>query len=198
MTLDEMKSNWNQDQHAGTYDQQSIAKVIKTRVRKHTGESFKYFWASLTLQILVYSLLSHVIVKNFGDTMITIPGILGILLFIPFTFVLMKKFKSMARTSPTEASMNIYVSRQHELLGSFYTFKKRYEMILVPLATLIGTFVTFELYVPGGIRAYPKGAMITFFISLASCILAIQAENKKSFEQPLSKLRAIMNDLNEN
>jgi hypothetical protein len=193
MTLDEMKSEWNQQTSNESYDEEALKKVIKTRVRKNTSDAFKYFWASFALQILVYSLLSHVIVKNWGNGLIMIPAIAGILLFIPFTIVLMKKFKSMAKN--TETSINNYVKRHHELLESFYKFKKRYELVLIPLATLIGTFVTFELYVPGGIWMYPKGAMITFFIALASCVLAIRAENKKSFDIPLSKLNEVLNDL---
>jgi len=140
----------------------------------------------------VYALLSHVVVKYWGD-LAMIVSVLGILLYIPFTIVFMSKYKSMA-IAP--GSINTVISRRVELLESFSRFKRRYELVLIPLATLIGTFVTFEIWVPGSIWAYPKGAMITFFLSLASCIIAIREENKKSFDIPLSKLKMILDDLN--
>jgi hypothetical protein len=174
-----------------TLDEQSFNKIVKARARKNMYTSFQYFWASLALQILVYALLTHVVVRYWGD-LAMIASLAGILLYIPFTFVFMKKFKSMAIA---EGSMSTFVLRQFELLESFYRFKKRYELVLIPLATFIGTFVAFDLWVPGGIWAYPKGAAITFFVSLASCIIAIQAENKKSFDVPLSKLKMILDDL---
>jgi hypothetical protein len=173
-------------------DEQSFNKIAKARVRKNMSESFRYFWASLALQILVYALLMHVVVRYWGD-LAMIASLVGICLYIPFTVVFMKKFKSMAMAA---GSVSTFISQQFELLESFYRFKKRYELVLVPLATLIGTFVVFDIWVPGGIWAYPKGALITFFISLVSCIIAIQAENKKSFDKPLSKLKMILDDLN--
>ena len=107
--------------------EESFKKMIRARARKHTNESFKYFWASFALQILVYALLSHVIVKNWGDILIMLPAGFGILLFVPFTVVLMNKFKSM--TVNSETSISAYVRRQHELLYAFYKFKRRFSAI---------------------------------------------------------------------
>jgi hypothetical protein len=168
--------------------------MIKTRSRKHTSEVFQYFWASFGLQILVYALLGHVVIRYWGEPGM-IASVLGILFYIPFTVVFIKKYKSMA-VAP--GPIHAVVSRRIELLQSFFTFKKRYELFLIPIATFIGTFVSFELWVPGGVWAFPKGAVITFLIALASCIVAIREENKKSFDIPLSKLRLILQDLNAN
>lgn len=166
-------------------------KIIKSRTKQHTSEVFKYFWASFAMQILVYAMLGHVVVKYWGE-LAMIVSLFGVLLYIPFTIVFMKKYKGMA-VAP--GPINSVVSKRLELLQSFYTFKKRYELILIPMATFVGTFVAFEIWVPGSIWAFPQGAMITFFITLASCIIAIREENKKSFDIPLSKLKQILDDL---
>ena len=166
--------------------QDQFNKIIKHKAREHTSEAFKYFWASLTLQIIVYAMLSHVIVKYWGDAVMLAASI-GILLYIPFTIVFMKKFKGMA---VAQGPMNTYVSKQYELLESFYKFKKRYELVLIPLVTLIGTFITFELYFRN-----IEVAAVAFFITLITCIIAIREENKKSFDIPLSKLREVLDDL---
>jgi hypothetical protein len=169
--------------------QNEFDNIVKKRAKQHAGEAFQYFWASFVLQLLVYALLSHVFIKNFGNGLIMIPAVTGILLYIPFTVVFMKKYKNMAIASGSIAAV---VSKRVELLESFYRFKRRYELMLIPVACLAGTFITFQLYVPG---VCVKAEIITFLISLASCIIAIRAENKKSFDIPLSKLRVILNDL---
>jgi hypothetical protein len=203
LTLDELKKKWDKDQNAisgpSTYDQVSLEKIFSARVKKHMRAAMQYFWASFALQILVYALLSHVIVKFWYDTETVLYGVGGVLLFLPFTIMLMKKFKRMAMARPGEGShtgtaLENYVLEQHDLLSGFYRFKKRYELILIPLSSAIGVVLTFKLYVPGGVYEYPTGATLTFIITILSCALAIRSENKKSFEQPLRQLREILDE----
>ena len=159
--------------------------------------AMRYFWASFTLQIIVYALLSHVIVKYWSDTEVLGLSILGILLFLPFTIMLINKFKSIARiklSNITETFMHQYVLRHYQLLLSFYRFKKRYELLLIPLSSEIGIIVSFKLFVPGGIYEHTTGAAITFIFTLISCALAIHSENNKSFKQPLQQLQDILEE----
>jgi len=200
-TLEELKKEWEAKGSATSrqqpYDEKSFGKIIKARVKKQTNTSMKYFWASFALQIVVYGLLSHVIVKYWSDTNMVIIGLTGILLYVPFTIVLMRKFKGMAVTrlmDQTDASLQQYVSKHHDLLQSFYRFKKRYEFFLIPLSSIIGVWLVFKLYVPGGVAAYPSGAVITFGITIISCVIAIWSENKKSFEEPLSQLQQVLDE----
>ncbi|MEO7990031.1 MAG: hypothetical protein ABI663_10845 [Chryseolinea sp.] len=197
-TLDELKKQWsNALIEPGMYTEVSLKKIIKSRVNNHLKTSMQYFWASFALQILVYALLSHVIIKYLNDLTIVGPGVFGILLFIPFTITLMKKFKRMATSHLHEAnatSINDYISKQRELLESFFTFKKRYETILIPLSAAVGVLLTFNLYVPGGASAHVIGVLLTYVLTLISCYLAIRSENKKSFVQPLKQLDSILNE----
>jgi len=197
MTLDEMKSNWKKENDKGSYDESTIQKIVKTRVRKHTNTAFKYFWAAFVLQLMVYSMLTHVIVKYWYEPMATMPALIGIAAFGPFTVMMMRRFKGVALLNSGDGPVSLYIARRRELLEGFYRFKRRYELVLVPLATFIGTFLVFELYVPGGVWAFPKGALITFFVSLASCIIAIQAEYRRNFEEPLLHLKMILDELSE-
>jgi hypothetical protein len=110
----------------------------------------------------------------------------------------MQKFKRMAVTrfedGNSGASIQRYVETQHTLLNTFYQFKKRYEVVLVPFATAIGTFLTFKLYVPGGVMAYLSAALTIFSVSLVACAIAVIRENRKNFEQPLRDLRQIIEE----
>lgn len=203
ITLEELKTKWTEKESAApaqpAYDPASLEKIMKHRVHRHTKTSFQYFWASFALQVLVYSLLSHVIVKYWQDTTIVGYAIAGVLLFLPFTIMLMRKFKGLASTKLSAPGNEIntlynYVLHQQTQLRSFYNFKRWYELILTPLSAATGIVLTFLLYVPGGVEAHWTGAIITFVVTLLSCIVAIRSENKKSFEEPIGQLQLILDE----
>ena len=199
-TFENIKKIWDENQHAGlqnpVYDQETFRKIVIARTKRNINKSMQYFWAAFVLQLLVYGLLSNVIVKHWSDQQTLLFSVLGIALFIPFTVVLMKKFKQMAITKPGNGRTSLYnyVFSQQTLLRSFYRFKRRYELLLVPVSTAIGVFLTFKLWVPGGVMAYPGGALIAFAITIASCAAAIYSENRKNFRKPLENLRQLMKE----
>lgn len=199
--LDECKKQWVEKKNDFTprdpYDEATLNTIIKSRIKKQNKVVMQYFWASFALQILVYALLCHVIVKYWSDTLIVLTSLAGILIFIPFTTVMMKKFKrlAMAKIQGTSIqSIHDYVNSRRELLSSFFTFKKRYEWVLIPLSSAIGVWITFEIFVPGGVQAFTTGALITYALTLISCYWAIRSENKKSFIQPLNQLKEILDE----
>ena len=206
LTIDQLKQSWGQAQAAnpstGSFNKDSFEKIVRSRVRKHTNTAMQYFWASFVLQIIVYALLSHVIVRNWQDSDVLYPAIGGFLLFLPFTFILMKKFKAIAITKPKvqssvkadENSLHHYIARRRNLLDSFYRFKKWYELILIPLASAIGVFITFKLYIPGGVQEHQAGSIIAFTLTLASCAWAIRAEDRKNFREPIEQLDRILEE----
>ena len=201
--LDELKKTWGEKQSSmpdpPAHDHQSLEKIIRSRVKKNMNAAFKYFWLSFTLLVLVYSLLSHVIIKYWGDRQIFYLSIAGVLLFLPFTIMLMQKFKKLATTKisiqeHSGASLHDFVFRQQTLLRNFYRFKKWYELFLMPLSSAIGIIITFKLYVPGGVVEHWVTAIIIFIITLISCMAAIHAENKKSFRKPIRQLQNILEE----
>ena len=205
-TFEDLKKKWDENQDSASasaaYDQPALEKIFRSRIKKHTGKVMQYFRASFLLQVLVYALLGTVMVKYGSDTETLLYSIAGILLFLPFTFMLVTKCKAMAMIRPggestdAKAGASLYhsVLRQHDLLQSFYAFKKRYELILVPLSSAIGIFLTFKLFIPGGAAQYQEAATGIFTITLISCFAAIYTENKKSFEQPLHQLREVLGE----
>lgn len=200
-TLEELKKTWDINQSCFSipqpYNQQSFEKTIDTRVKKHMNAAMHYFWASFTLQMIVYALLCHVMVKYWSDTESLAYSVAGVILNIPFTYMLLKKFKTIARLKPTDSmgtSLHQYVLSHYTLLNSFYRFKKLYEWMLIPLSSAIGVMLVFKLYVPGGVYEHPTGAAITFVFTILSCVWAIISENKIRFIQPLQHLQGILEE----
>src|SRR6185437_14509439 len=171
-TLEELKVKWEQNEkepYSSAYSHTAFDKLINDRIKKETRKSFQYFWAAFTLQIIVYALLCHVIAKYWHQTEIVYFALGGICLYIPFTAVLLGKFKKLATeklsvTKDGTASLREDISRQRNVLGSFYHFKKWYEIFLVPLSSALAVFLIFELYVPGGFNQNVRGAAITFIL----------------------------------
>ncbi|MBO0931815.1 hypothetical protein [Fibrella aquatilis] len=202
-TLEQFKKHWEPSNKVSVADGQpsldeaSLRSLVTTRVRTHTKASFRYFWASFTLQLLVYAMCSHLLIRYWPQPEIRLMSLLGILLYLPFTSMLMSKFKRVAtgRLAGKEpAPIRTYLSEQYELLNSFFTFKKRYEWGLIPVSAAIGVFLTFKVYVPGGVQAFPVGAILTYAVTLLSCYGAIRAENQKSFVGPLQHLQALLRE----
>lgn len=202
-TLDELKKKWESmpgiPPNLKTYDRQTLETIFKSRLKKYKNAAMSYFWSAFVMQIIVYALLCHIIIRYWSDGEAFWLSIAGIFLFLPFTVILMRKFKAMAVThlqegDDPEKTLYHYVLRHHTLLLSFYRFKKVYEWILIPLASIIGIVLTFKLYVPGSIAAHPVGAAIILVITLLSCALAIRSENKKKFELPLHRLKQILDE----
>ena len=201
-TIDQLKKDWSAAHSSTTvaYDSATFSKIIRSRVKKHTHTAMQYFWASFTLQLIVYALLSHVIVRYWSDRSIVLPAILGVLAFIPFTIVLMKKFKAIATARPGAsheslvggAPLKEYIMMRRDLLSSFYRFKRWYEFILIPLASAIGVYIVFELYIPGGVAEHQWNAFVVLLITLTSCAWAIARENRRNFKEPLVRFDEVL------
>lgn len=197
-TFEELEKKWNETSHrvsGNSYNSTEMQTIVRQRARKHKNIAMKYFWAAFTLQIIVYALLSHVIVRYGSDLGTLLLSAAGILMFLPFTIVLMKRYKAMAVNRPLDesgSSFYNYVLRQYKLLDNFYRFKRRYEIILVPVSSAIGVFLVFQLYFPGGFLANVTGAAIVFVVTICSCAYAIYAENKRSFREPLDGLKELL------
>nr|PZN54283.1 MAG: hypothetical protein DIU61_07850 [Bacteroidota bacterium] len=200
--MDQLKKDWSAAHSgtAGTYDPATFTRIVRSRVKEHTRTAMQYFWASFVLQLIVYALLSHVIVRYWSDRTVVLPAILGIALFIPFTIVLMTKFKAIAAAGKThdpaagDASLKEYILLRRNMLLSFYRFKRWYEFILIPLASAIGVFIVFELYVPGGVAEHQSVALTILIITLTSCAWAIHRENQRNFKEPLARFDEVLKE----
>ncbi|PTX21541.1 hypothetical protein C8N40_102517 [Pontibacter mucosus] len=200
-TLDELKQKWNAEQpafgSADPYNAATFNHIIRTRMKKQNNSIFRYFWATFTLHIIVYALLSHVAIRYGADTDVLLLSLFGFGVTVPFTAIMLRRYKQMAvakLNGTSGASIYTYVSEQRSRLAGFYTFKKRYDLGLIPLLSAIGVILVFNLYFPGGVLAFPTGAIVTYLLTLLSCFLVIRNENKKYFLRPLQELQAILDD----
>ena len=87
--------------------------IIKKRIKRQKKILAGYFWASFFYQVLIYSFLSHFIIRFWNDWRFMILSVIGICLYIPFTILFMKKYKLMLNP-PAAVSENISANVQHQ------------------------------------------------------------------------------------
>jgi|SRR5690606_5820544 len=200
-TLDDLKKKWCENRHTlesnRSYDVESFKSLVQVRVKKQNKMIFGYFWSAFALQNILYGLLCFVLIRYGYQPLIFILCIAGVLITLPFTIYMMKRYKQLATSKlsrDSNASIYDYVCRQRDLLLDFFKFKKSYEIVMVPLSSAIGVALTFELFVPGGVLAYSQGAIITFALTCLSCMFAIRSEDEKNFIRPLEDLQDILDE----
>lgn len=198
--FDSLKNQWKQQDPVETnvqeIDLSALQSIIKQRMKKQNKQIMGYFWMTLTMHIVVYAVLGHVGIKwGMNDLLIAGISIFGILVTIPFTWVLMKKFKQMAsnRTENDQPeSLKAYIQRKRQFLSDFFHFKSIYEWFIIPVHSALGIFISFYLWVPGGVSQYPDVAAAIYLVTLVSCIYAIQVENRNNFKKPIQEIDEIL------
>ena len=200
-TLDELKQNWKKgaQQKPATYTTESLAEIFKSRVTRQMSKVMRYFWPAFVYQVLVYAMLCHVAIRYGGDWRILLACVAGVVLFIPFTWVMMSRFKEMAVSKVGRQGISTiqdYVTHQRDLMQRFLSFKKKYEFVLIPIASFIGVWLTFEIFVPGGVMEYFSAALVIYGVTLVSCLAAIISENRRNFDAPIDELQKILDEFN--
>lgn len=194
------KANKGQETNPNSLTKESVENMIKPRIKKEQHAVMQYFWASFIYQMLIYALASHLMIRFWGDAQVMLLSLAGALLYIPFTIVLMRKFKAMARMPIHQPGMpvrDVYsnVQMKYTLLTEFFRFKRRFDWVAIPLSCLIIVAILFKLYVNDGLEKHLAAGIITYLTILALFIAATYVENKKRFKKPLRQLKLILKDL---
>lgn len=206
-TTNDIKQFWSEnnggnDSHSALSDV-DLKLIIKTKMKKEKKVIAEYFWAAFTYQVFIYSYMCHLLIKYWGNTEIALLALGLILIYLPYTFMLYKKIKTIflpatnAMNSPIQ-DVQSNVKGQYQLLSVYFRFKKWFDRIVNPLACFILTAIVFQLYVSGGMEENITAAVITFLMALSLFIIATYYENKKRFIIPLRHFKVILEDIEEN
>lgn len=203
--LDDLQNQWPANDQAAaalpSYDRSALDAITRKRANQQISRAMRYFWSALTHQIIVYALLSHVWVRSWGDANQQWLCLAGILLYLPFTIMLLKKYKQVAQPRPSLQAPNNSVQQrlrhQYLTLLSFYRFKRHYEYVLIPASTGLGIFLLLGSYVPGHLQQNMTLAVSLYALTLVACIWAIRRENRNLFDKPIQALRHLLNEFDQ-
>ena len=174
--------------------------IISSRVRKELKTVSQFVWAAIAYQIILYSFLTHTLVRHWGDIQTMLLCLAGAALYIPLTVALLRRVKILYRR-PSEALGSAVpdvfhkVEGEYARLADFFQFKKRMDWIGVPVSCAIIVLVTFTLFVEGGVKGNPVAGLAVFALWVGMSLIAIHAENRKRFIAPLRHLEQILEDL---
>ena len=174
--------------------------IISSRVRKELKTVSQFVWAAIAYQIILYSFLTHTLVRHWGDIQTMLLCLAGAALYIPLTVALLRRVKILYRR-PSEALGSAVpdvfhkVEGEYARLADFFQFKKRMDWIGVPVSCAIIVLVTFTLFVEGGVKANPVADLTIFALWVGMSLIAIHAENRKRFIAPLRHLEQVLEDL---
>jgi hypothetical protein len=117
-------------------------------------------------------------------------------MYLPLTIVLMRKYKAMLVPRPgVSTDIKTGVENQRRLLQSFFTFKKRFDLVSIPVNSFILVIIMFNLYVPGGIELHLFWGIVSFVLLVLIYTIAAWFENKKHFIQPIKRFGLILENI---
>jgi hypothetical protein len=174
--------------------------IISSRVRKELKTVSQFVWAAIVYQIILYSFLTHTLVRHWGEIRIMVLCLVGAAFYIPLTVTLIRRVGRLyCRPSESPGSMvpDVFhkVEGEYVRLADFFQFKKRMDWIGVPVSCAIIVLVTFTLFVKGGVEGNPLAGLAVFALWAGMSLIAIHAENKKRFISPLRHLEQVLDDL---
>lgn len=174
--------------------------IISSRVRKELKTVSQFVWAAIAYQIILYSFLTHTLIRHWGEMRIMVLCLAGAAFYIPLTVALIRRVGTLYR-HPSEAPGSMVpdvfhkVEGEYARLADFFQFKKRMDWIGVPVSCAIIVLVTFTLFVKGGVEGNPRASLAFFALWVGMSLIAIQAENRKRFVSPLLHLEQVLDDL---
>jgi hypothetical protein len=174
--------------------------IISSRVRKELKTVSQFVWAAIAYQIILYSFLTHTLIRHWGEMRIMVLCLAGAAFYIPLTVALIRRVGTLYRR-PAEAPGSMVPDVSHKVeaeyarLADFFQFKKRMDWIGVPVSCAIIVLVTFTLFVKGGVEGNPWASLAFVALWVGMSLIAIQAENRKRFVSPLLHLEQVLDDL---
>jgi hypothetical protein len=174
--------------------------IISSRVRKELKTASQFVWAAIVYQIILYSFLTHTLIRHWGDMRIMVLCFAGAAFYIPLTVALIRRVGTLYRRpseAPDSTVPDVFhkVEGEYARLADFFQFKKRMDWIGVPVSCAIIVLVTFTLFVKGSVEENPLAGLAVFALWVGMSLIAIHAENKKRFISPLRHLEQVLDDL---
>jgi len=174
--------------------------IISSRVRKELKTVSQFVWGAIVYQIILYSFLTHTLVRHWGDMQIMLLCFAAGAIYIPLTIALVRRVRTLygcSTAKPGSPVPDVFhkVGGEYARLADFFQFKKRMDWIGVPVSCAIIVLVTFTLFVEGGVERNPLAGLAFFTLWVGMSLAAIHAENRKRFIAPLRNLEQIIDDL---
>ncbi len=176
--------------------------VIRSRVRKENKIMFEYIIAIGVWHMIIYAVMTHLVVRYWGNWDIMGYALGGIFMYLPYTIVFMRRIggKNLRAFAPQQAAISDIRTnlKNHYLqLSAFFRFKKKFDLIGIPLTCFIMVMLLSNLRIIPDIEKQLVVAVIFFVVYLTLFITATIIDNRKRFKQPLKQLEIVLKEMEE-
>ena len=174
--------------------------IISSRVRKELKTVSQFVWAAIVYQMILYSFLTHTLVRLWGNMQIMLLCFAAGAFYVPLTIALVRRVRTLCGRSTAKPGSPVpdvflKVESEYTRLADFFQFKKRMDWIGVPVSCAIIVLVTFTLFVPGGVAGNPVAGLAVFALWVGISVIAIHAENRKRFISPLRHPKQVLDEV---
>ena len=174
--------------------------IVSSRVRKELKKVSQFVLGAIVYQTILYSFLTHTLVRHWGDMQIMLLCFAAGAFYIPLTIALVGKVRTLfgcstAKPGSPVPDVFLKVESEYDRLGDFFQFKKRMDWIGVPVSCAIIVLVTFTLFVRGGVEGNPVAGLAFFALWVGMSLIAVCAENRKRFISPLRHLKQVLDEV---
>jgi len=202
--MDELQSLWraetgHKEADTAEMDKTGMLRIIRARVKRERNTVGRYLIGAWVWQMLIYSSLTHFIVRFWGDWFSVSCLVAGILLYVPFTVKWARysssSLKGVFAAMAAESTVRNRLNEERAHLAKFFSFKKRFDWVGIPLVSFLIVLIFSALSV---IPVLSDNPLPGIAIGLGWCLLsflAVRNENRKHFEDPLRRLQAIIDDM---
>jgi hypothetical protein len=176
--------------------------AIRTRIRKENKIMFEYIVAIGVWHMIIYAVMTHLVVRYWGNWHIMAYALAGIVMYIPHTVVFMKRIggKNLRAIAPVQGAVSDIKSNlknHYQQLSAFFRFKKKFDFIGIPLTCFIMVMLLSNLMIIPAIEKQLGVAVIFFVVYLTLFITATIVDNRKRFIQPLKQLEIVLKEMDE-
>ena len=201
-TLDDLRGDWKRGRDLGApilpLKSSDLKEWIKDRMKKEQRLVFRYAVKTFIWSVMVFSFLSYLIIRFWGDWNLFAVSLAALAIYIPFTAIFMNHFK---RFFAAECGAQQAVDLQQGLqvkfrsLKRFYQVKRAFDWLMVPLSCAVIALVV-NKYAFDAPFTEKLGFNISTFVlySVAFTYVTVK-DNTTYFKVPIKKIEAVMKEI---
>ena len=201
-TLDDLKGDWKRGRDLGApllpFKSNEFKDWIKVNMKKEQQLVFRYAVKTFVWSLLVFSFLTYLMLRFWGDWNLFAVCMAAMAIYIPFTAVFMKhymRFFAVECEAQQEVDLKQGLRIKFMALKQFYSIKKIFDWLMVPLSCLVISLTINKYAFHAPFAEHLGFNMITFILYSAAFIYVTAKDNTTYFKVPMKKMETVMQEM---
>ncbi|MBG6236117.1 hypothetical protein IWX76_002698 [Pedobacter sp. CAN_A7] len=201
-TLDDLRGDWKRGRDLGApllpLKNSELKDWIKGSMKKEQQLVFRYAVKTFIWSLLVFSFLTYLMLRFWGDWNLFVVCMAAMAIYIPFTAVFMKHYK---RFFAVECGVQQEVDLKQGLhikfmaLKQFYSVKKIFDWLMVPLSCAVIALTVNKYAFDAPFIEHLGFNIITFILYSTAFIYVTRKDNTTYFKVPMKKMETVMREM---